>query len=184
MPAAARADRTDALEKPVHVELRQRPDRRTADPCAPFSQSVSATWSDRSASSEVALRADYALVLAFLADYLGNLTYVLTARNYNPVVAMAGDTVIATAEHIVPVASSRQTTSLYRRLSSTTWSATSELRHEAADHHRATDSPGAEGGHARQPWYRYPDPSGQLRATVQSPLCRAQAPSTARCRSD
>ena len=52
---------------------------------------------------EVALRADFALVHAFVADYLGNLTYVLTARNYNPVVAMAGDTVIATAEHIVPV---------------------------------------------------------------------------------
>jgi len=52
---------------------------------------------------EVALRADFALVHAFLADYLGNLTYVLTARNYNPVVAMAGDIVIATAEHIVPV---------------------------------------------------------------------------------
>jgi acetate CoA/acetoacetate CoA-transferase alpha subunit len=52
---------------------------------------------------EVALRADFALVHAFLADYLGNLAYALTARNYNPVVAMAGDTVIATAEHIVPV---------------------------------------------------------------------------------
>jgi acetate CoA/acetoacetate CoA-transferase alpha subunit len=52
---------------------------------------------------EVALRADFALVHAFLADYLGNLCYALTARNYNPVAAMAGDTVIATAEHIVPV---------------------------------------------------------------------------------
>jgi acetate CoA/acetoacetate CoA-transferase alpha subunit len=52
---------------------------------------------------EVALRADFALVHAFLADYLGNLAYALTARNYNPVVAMAGDTVIATAENIVPV---------------------------------------------------------------------------------
>ena len=52
---------------------------------------------------EVALRADFALVHAFLADYLGNLSYALTARNYNPIVAMAGDTVIATAEHIVPV---------------------------------------------------------------------------------
>jgi acetate CoA/acetoacetate CoA-transferase alpha subunit len=52
---------------------------------------------------EVALRADFALVHAFRADYLGNLSYALTARNYNPIVAMAGDTVIATAEHIVPV---------------------------------------------------------------------------------
>jgi acetate CoA/acetoacetate CoA-transferase alpha subunit len=52
---------------------------------------------------ETALRAQYALVHAFLADYLGNLTYVLTARNFNPVMAMAADTVIVTAEHIVPV---------------------------------------------------------------------------------
>jgi acetate CoA/acetoacetate CoA-transferase alpha subunit len=27
----------------------------------------------------------------------------LTARNFNPVIAMASDTVIVTAEHIVPV---------------------------------------------------------------------------------
>src|SRR5262247_1163852 len=33
---------------------------------------------------ETALRADFALVQAFLADYSGNLTYVLTARNFNP----------------------------------------------------------------------------------------------------
>jgi acetate CoA/acetoacetate CoA-transferase alpha subunit len=52
---------------------------------------------------ETALRADFALVHAFLADYLGNLSYALTARNFNPVVAMAADTVIVTAEHIVPV---------------------------------------------------------------------------------
>jgi acetate CoA/acetoacetate CoA-transferase alpha subunit len=52
---------------------------------------------------EVALRADYALVHAFLADYTGNLSYALTARNFNPVIAMAADTVIATADHIVPV---------------------------------------------------------------------------------
>jgi acetate CoA/acetoacetate CoA-transferase alpha subunit len=52
---------------------------------------------------ETALRADFALVHAFLADYLGNLSYALTARNFNPVLAMAADTVIVTAEHIVPV---------------------------------------------------------------------------------
>ena len=52
---------------------------------------------------EVAIRADFALVHAFLADYLGNLSYALTARNFNPIVAMAGATVIASAEHIVPV---------------------------------------------------------------------------------
>lgn len=49
------------------------------------------------------LRADFALVHAFLADYLGNLSFVLTARNFNPVVAMAGETVIAEVDHIVPV---------------------------------------------------------------------------------
>ena len=52
---------------------------------------------------ETPLRADFALIHAFLADYLGNLSYALTARNFNPVIAMAGSTVIADAEHIVPV---------------------------------------------------------------------------------
>ncbi len=52
---------------------------------------------------EVALRADFALVQAFLADYLGNLSYALTARNFNPVIAMAADTVIVSADNIVPV---------------------------------------------------------------------------------
>lgn len=52
---------------------------------------------------ETALRADFALVHAFVADYTGNLGYVLTARNFNPVMAMAADTVIVTADHIVPV---------------------------------------------------------------------------------
>jgi acetate CoA/acetoacetate CoA-transferase alpha subunit len=52
---------------------------------------------------ETAMRADFALIHAFVADQLGNLTYVLTARNFNPVMAMAADTVIVTAEHIVPV---------------------------------------------------------------------------------
>jgi len=51
---------------------------------------------------EVALRADVALVSAFLADYLGNLTYALTARNFNPVIAAAAGTVIVDADNIVP----------------------------------------------------------------------------------
>jgi acetate CoA/acetoacetate CoA-transferase alpha subunit len=49
---------------------------------------------------EVALRADFALVQAFLADYMGNLSYALTARNFNPVIAMAADTVIS-PDHVV-----------------------------------------------------------------------------------
>jgi acetate CoA/acetoacetate CoA-transferase alpha subunit len=57
----------------------------------------------RSYLLEVALQADFALVQAFLADYLGNLSYALTARNFNPVIAMAAGTVIANADNIVPV---------------------------------------------------------------------------------
>ena len=52
---------------------------------------------------ETALRADFALVHASLADYVGNLSYALTARNFNPVIAMAANTVIAGADNIVPV---------------------------------------------------------------------------------
>ena len=52
---------------------------------------------------EPALRADFALVQAFIADYLGNLSYALTARNFNPIIAMAADIVIASAENIVPI---------------------------------------------------------------------------------
>jgi acetate CoA/acetoacetate CoA-transferase alpha subunit len=52
---------------------------------------------------ETAIQADFALVQAFLADYAGNLSYALTARNFNPVMAMAGKTTIVSAEHIVPI---------------------------------------------------------------------------------
>ena len=52
---------------------------------------------------ETPLRADFALVQAFLCDYSGNLTYALTARNFNPLIAMAAETVIVDAEHVVPV---------------------------------------------------------------------------------
>jgi acetate CoA/acetoacetate CoA-transferase alpha subunit len=52
---------------------------------------------------ETALRADFALVHAFIADYLGNLAYALTARNFNPLMAMAAEIVVVQAENIVPV---------------------------------------------------------------------------------
>jgi 3-oxoacid CoA-transferase subunit A len=52
---------------------------------------------------EIALRADFALIQAFLADYQGNLAYALTARNFNPIMAMAADRVIVEAEHVVPI---------------------------------------------------------------------------------
>jgi acetate CoA/acetoacetate CoA-transferase alpha subunit len=52
---------------------------------------------------ELPIRADFALVNAKTADYLGNLAYTLTARNFNPVIAMAADKVLVHAENIVPV---------------------------------------------------------------------------------
>ncbi|HYD65407.1 3-oxoacid CoA-transferase subunit A [Azospirillum sp.] len=52
---------------------------------------------------EKPLKADFALIKAKRADYYGNLEYALTARNFNPLMAMAAATVIAEAEDIVPV---------------------------------------------------------------------------------
>ncbi len=52
---------------------------------------------------ETAIRADYALVHALICDYLGNLAYALTARNFNPLMATAANTVIVYADHVVPV---------------------------------------------------------------------------------
>ena len=50
-----------------------------------------------------ALRADIALVAARSADYAGNLVYSLTARNFNPLMTMAADIVIAETNEIVPL---------------------------------------------------------------------------------
>jgi 3-oxoacid CoA-transferase subunit A len=50
---------------------------------------------------ERAIRADVALVHAHTADTDGNLIYRYTARNFNPVVATAGQLTIAEAEVIV-----------------------------------------------------------------------------------
>ena len=52
---------------------------------------------------EEPIRADFALIAARQADYLGNLEYSLTAQNFNPTMAMAADVVVAEPEHIVPV---------------------------------------------------------------------------------
>ncbi len=57
----------------------------------------------RPGSSRRPLRADVALVAAAMADHLGNLAYTLTAQNFNPLMAMAADLVIAEAREIVPV---------------------------------------------------------------------------------
>jgi acetate CoA/acetoacetate CoA-transferase alpha subunit len=52
---------------------------------------------------EKPLRAEFALIRAKQADPFGNLTYELTAQNFNPVMAMAADIVIAEADDLVPI---------------------------------------------------------------------------------
>lgn len=51
---------------------------------------------------EYAFQADYALVKAWKGDTDGNLIYRETARNFNPLMAMAGKTTIAEVEQLVP----------------------------------------------------------------------------------
>jgi 3-oxoadipate CoA-transferase, alpha subunit len=52
---------------------------------------------------EMPIRADYALIKAETADELGNLTYRLAARNFNPIMAMAATITIVEVDEIVPV---------------------------------------------------------------------------------
>jgi acetate CoA/acetoacetate CoA-transferase alpha subunit len=52
---------------------------------------------------EKALHADVALIKAWKADRKGNLLYRKSARNFNPLMAMAAQTVIVEAEEIVEV---------------------------------------------------------------------------------
>lgn len=52
---------------------------------------------------EKPIRADFALIGCERADYQGNLQYSLTATNFNPILALAADTVIAEPKTIVPV---------------------------------------------------------------------------------
>jgi 3-oxoacid CoA-transferase subunit A len=52
---------------------------------------------------ERSLRADVALVKAWKADKAGNLIYRMTARNFNPVCAMAGKVTVAEVEEIVEI---------------------------------------------------------------------------------
>jgi 3-oxoacid CoA-transferase A subunit len=54
---------------------------------------------------EKPIRAEYALVKAEKADELGNLTYRLAARNFNPIMAMAAETTIVEVDEILPVGS-------------------------------------------------------------------------------
>lgn len=50
---------------------------------------------------EMAFEADFALVKAWKADRMGNLVFKATARNFNPLMAMAGKVTIAEVEELV-----------------------------------------------------------------------------------
>ncbi|MDI3504359.1 MAG: acetate CoA/acetoacetate CoA-transferase alpha subunit [Candidatus Cloacimonadota bacterium] len=52
---------------------------------------------------EPAICSDFALVKAWMADKMGNLVFRKTARNSNPIMAMAAKTTIVEAEHIVEI---------------------------------------------------------------------------------
>jgi 3-oxoacid CoA-transferase subunit A len=52
---------------------------------------------------EEALTADFAIVKAWKGDTAGNLVYKAAARNFNPLMAMAGKITIAEVEELLPV---------------------------------------------------------------------------------
>ena len=51
---------------------------------------------------EMALTADFAIVKAWKGDTEGNLVFKATARNFNPMMAMAGKITVAEVEELVP----------------------------------------------------------------------------------
>jgi 3-oxoacid CoA-transferase A subunit len=60
-------------------------------------------FGDRRAILEQALGADYAFIHARCADEAGNLVYRKAARNFNPVMAMAGRITVAEVDELVPI---------------------------------------------------------------------------------
>ena len=54
---------------------------------------------------ETALHAQFAFVKAWKGDATGNLVYKATARNFNPMMAMAGKITVAEVEELVPIGS-------------------------------------------------------------------------------
>jgi 3-oxoacid CoA-transferase subunit A len=52
---------------------------------------------------EHGIRTDWAIVKAWRGDRMGNLQYRLTARNFNPLCAMAGRVTVAEVEELVDV---------------------------------------------------------------------------------
>ncbi len=59
-------------------------------------------FNNKSFLLEYAFDADFALVKAWKGDTAGNLIYRETARNFNPLMAMAGKITIAEVEQLVP----------------------------------------------------------------------------------
>lgn len=59
-------------------------------------------FNGRSCVLENAIHADVALIRAHKADELGNLVYFKTARNFNPLMAMAAAITIAEVDEVVP----------------------------------------------------------------------------------
>lgn len=59
-------------------------------------------FNDKEYLLEHAFDADYAIVKAWKGDTEGNLVYKDTARNFNPLMAMAGKITIAEVEELVP----------------------------------------------------------------------------------
>ena len=60
-------------------------------------------FNNKSYLMELAFDADYAIVKAWKGDTHGNLIYRATARNFNPLMAMAGKITIAEVEELVEV---------------------------------------------------------------------------------
>lgn len=58
-------------------------------------------FNGRSCVLETALHADLALIDAWSADRAGNLAYRASARNFNPIMAMAGELVVVQARNVV-----------------------------------------------------------------------------------
>ena len=50
---------------------------------------------------ETPLKADFALIRAYMADTMGNLVYRLSQRNWNPIMAMAAEITIVEVDQIV-----------------------------------------------------------------------------------
>ncbi|WP_369072793.1 CoA transferase subunit A, partial [Escherichia coli] len=60
------------------------------------------TFNGKDYLMELAFESDYAIVKAWKGDTDGNLIYKATARNFNPMMAMAGKITIAEVEELVP----------------------------------------------------------------------------------